>query len=66
MRIAGHRDSDVVTCQNTIERSEIFRRFGDIMAFGGWGKIPAAGEARMAHDGHRELAAAAAERPLDP
>ena len=66
MRIAGHRDSDVVISQHTIERSEIFRQLGDIMAFGGRGKIPAAGKARMAHDGHGEFAAAAVERALDP
>jgi hypothetical protein len=66
MRIAGHGDSDILAGQEVIERGEAFRGFGDIMPFGSQGNIMTAGEARMAHDCHGELAAASAERPLDP
>ena len=66
MRIPGHGDFKVVAREEAIERSKTFRGFGDIMAFRGRGKIPATGEARMADDGHGELASAAAERTLNP
>ena len=66
MRIPGHGDLDIVVRQEAIERREIFRRFGDIMAFRSRRKIPPAGEARMADYGHNELAAASVECPLNP
>src|SRR5438552_1434483 len=64
MCIPGYGNPDVVARQETIERRELFRRFRDIMSFRCRGKIPPAGEARMADDGHSEFAATSAERAL--
>src|SRR5262245_2528823 len=66
MRIPGHGNPDVVARQKAIERGTISRGIGDIMVFSSRGKIPPAGEAWMAHDGHDKLTAASAESAFDP
>src|SRR5258708_7783654 len=55
VRIAGHGDLDVVGRQELIERSELFGRFGDILAFGNRRNVVAASETWMADDGHGEF-----------